>query len=437
MGTYQRHWSSSSPLASGEPFFCILPSNWDASKTSTNRAIFGFHGAGSGPDDKSYALGGPFYDHIRALVEAGYAVLAADFGGNSTWGSAIQAYDRPRDMYTYATTTLGVSSSHIGLMGHSMGGQGVLNYIRNCYAASISPGNAAWLWSPLTDLEAIYNSGTYVPAYTPGYPDSQVYTTSGAVSVTAGTATSITVTTTISGPAASGTLVAPTSSVPFNAVNYSAFSGTTFTIPTTNTFTGTIPSGSKIYTHMNNPGTGYTSQVASAHGLTGALVKNAVTSTVQSGSSVQLTAAVPRQVALALTQGATVTFTLGGTTMTAVGAPTTTTITADTLVGVSSSGVSATWAANAALTFTYASVSQRTSPLANISGFRTAIGTMPIKVATATDDEVLGWNSQAYWLSQLALANVTQRSPAITGGHTALFPNVPTSEVVAFFNSYV
>jgi hypothetical protein len=78
------------------------------------------------------------------------------------------------------------------------------------------------------------------------------------------------------------------------------------------------------------------------------------------------------------------------------------------------------------------------SPLGSAAAFKTAIGTIPIKVAVATDDEVIGYGAAAYWVgTSMNVSNVTLRSPALTGGHTTLFPNVPTPEVVSFFDTYV
>jgi alpha-beta hydrolase superfamily lysophospholipase len=59
----------------------------------------------------------------------------------------------------------------------------------------------------------------------------------------------------------------------------------------------------------------------------------------------------------------------------------------------------------------------------------------PIKIAHATDDTTVPYAQSSSFVANVNDALVSMRSPDVTGGHTGLFNNVETSEVVSFFES--
>jgi alpha-beta hydrolase superfamily lysophospholipase len=60
---------------------------------------------------------------------------------------------------------------------------------------------------------------------------------------------------------------------------------------------------------------------------------------------------------------------------------------------------------------------------------------VPILIAHATDDATVPYSLSTSFVSNVNQPYVTVRSPAITGGHTGLFANIPDSDVVSFFDS--
>lgn len=449
MTVTMKHWSTAatnSPVASGEPGQIFLPTGWDPSRVSTNAAVMHFHGRSAAADDHGYMLGSSFNDHPRALLDAGYAVISMDLGGPAPWANGLQAWDRANDAYTYVTSAaIGVSGGRVALSGHSMGGLGALAYMRNLHLNGLlSRIRGAWLWNPVLDMEAIYNLAGYKPAYTPGNASTGAYTSQASVTtITAGTAGSVVVTTAIAGGTpASGSLLVYTASG-FVSLTYSSWTGSTFTIPTSNTGTATIPASQPVYTTTLAPSSMYITDITTAHALSGVMVaKNAQAAAVLSGATVQLTTAIPRNIQLKIAQASPFTFTINGFTLTATGVSTTT-IASDTFTGVSSGGISVNWAANAAVSTTYANAGIGSiSPMGNIAGYRTMLSALAVPPGGSSvpnfvinanlDDSVLGSNPATYWLAQIALGNVIRRTPIIGGDHNGF--NVPTSEVIAFYD---
>lgn len=126
--------------------------------TSASKVIVFCHGAnGSGYQAGIY----PIEAHVTALRDAGFVVLGVDHARINSYADpdACRAMD---DVYTYVTSTLGYSSTKIGLMGWSMGGGTALNWLKR----QPSKVACAWLWNPMTDLRYFRDaSGSYTPAY--------------------------------------------------------------------------------------------------------------------------------------------------------------------------------------------------------------------------------------------------------------------------------
>jgi hypothetical protein len=61
---------------------------------------------------------------------------------------------------------------------------------------------------------------------------------------------------------------------------------------------------------------------------------------------------------------------------------------------------------------------------------------IPIKVVHASDDSVVPPSQSASFVTGVNDPKVTLRSPAPTGDHVGVFPNIPPSEMVAFFEQY-
>lgn len=94
--------------------------------------------------------------HVNALVEAGYAVAIFDAGGTTAWSSdaAMTALTNALT-WARATPSLGLGidglasgAAKVGLMGWSMGGCTVLEWMQR----NASQVAATWCWTPCTDL---------------------------------------------------------------------------------------------------------------------------------------------------------------------------------------------------------------------------------------------------------------------------------------------
>lgn len=85
--------------------------------------------------------------HVWMLAQAGYILVAGELGGISPWFNATEMA-RIDELYSYALS-IGAKSGKVGIMGYSMGGGAALNWIKR----NVAKVSAAWLWSPVTDLD--------------------------------------------------------------------------------------------------------------------------------------------------------------------------------------------------------------------------------------------------------------------------------------------
>lgn len=110
---------------------------------------------GHGANALQWRPGTPFGDHAQALAGAGRVVVAIDGGGGATWlGSAgLDAMDAA---YSRAISARGLAAQtgKVDLHGYSMGAGLCLAWLAR------NPGKvgAAWLWAPVTDLQAMHGS---------------------------------------------------------------------------------------------------------------------------------------------------------------------------------------------------------------------------------------------------------------------------------------
>lgn len=128
----------------------------------TRKGILCFHGHGGtcdqfDPNGPSSSLG-PGY-HAWQLAEAGFLVGAIDDAGGTAW-SDQSAMDRATDGYSWLGS-VGARSGKVGLVGWSMGGLTVLNWIKR--NPTLVAG--AWLWAPCSDLDWANSTSGYTPAY--------------------------------------------------------------------------------------------------------------------------------------------------------------------------------------------------------------------------------------------------------------------------------
>lgn len=141
---------------------------FDQNRTSWKGVIIALHGrslgantwspmvaSGSSPQNPSP------YDHIRRLMEHGYAVVALDAGGPFTWSNQTEM-NVIDTAIPIANARFGrASNARVGLLGFSMGGLASLNYMKR-QAAKVA---GAAMWSALTDLSFEYRPAGYVPGY--------------------------------------------------------------------------------------------------------------------------------------------------------------------------------------------------------------------------------------------------------------------------------
>lgn len=137
---------------------------------ATTKVIIGCHGRGGNGFNTVGSY--PMEAHCTALVRAGYALFGVDHARINSWGDpdAMRALD---DAYTYVTSTLGFSTTKVGLDGWSMGGATALNWAKR----NASKVACMWLWNPVTDLRWFRDaSGAYTPAYSNGSATQGAYT---------------------------------------------------------------------------------------------------------------------------------------------------------------------------------------------------------------------------------------------------------------------
>jgi pimeloyl-ACP methyl ester carboxylesterase len=155
----------------------LQPGGWASSPRK--QVIVALHGdaalstmwapsAGGQPNVASTLSGG--YSAWQTVELGGYFVLAIDAGGSGNWGGPT-CQSRISDAYTYAMSTLGSTSTKVGIMAWSMGGVGAMNWL----AANPSKVSGVWLWEPALDLQ--FFNQTSVP-YPGGLPYSASYAAS-------------------------------------------------------------------------------------------------------------------------------------------------------------------------------------------------------------------------------------------------------------------
>lgn len=133
----------------GERLTVIAPSNGQTRGTVPVLFAHGFAG------DAISARNGDLYRILSEIASRGFTVLAADYGGGSTWGNdaTITTFDQ---VLNYAVTGLGVRSDRIVLAGESMGTLGALNVAwRNTNRVA-----AIWLNLPIVSLAHFHDDPT-------------------------------------------------------------------------------------------------------------------------------------------------------------------------------------------------------------------------------------------------------------------------------------
>jgi pimeloyl-ACP methyl ester carboxylesterase len=179
---------------------------------------------------------------------------------------------------------------------------------------------------------------------------------------------------------------------------------------------------------------GFTAPIAAGFGLTGQTAKNVQASATLSGATLQMSTTINRAWQHQISRVGSITFTIGAGTITATGVSTTT-VANDTLTGVSSSGA-VSWAAGAAITATYAQVGiDKVSPASNIADYQTAIGTLPVRCCTSSNDSVVGPALTTWLVGQMGRATFTEYSPEPALDHTGPYLGVSPATVLAWINS--
>lgn len=106
--------------------------------------------------------------HAAMLAQAGFIVLAIEAAGIAAW-SKQAAMDRADDAYAFLTDPAGkirARPGKISIMGHSMGGQTSLNWIKR----NLNKVNGAWLWAPVTNLDWARTQFNWGPEIAAAYP---------------------------------------------------------------------------------------------------------------------------------------------------------------------------------------------------------------------------------------------------------------------------
>lgn len=128
-----------------------------ANGASGLRGVIIIHGHGG--TCLQMAQGSAFADHPRKLADEGFAVIGIDVGGTSWFGPA--AMTAVTTAYNELITTLGCTGTKVGLMGWSMGGGTVLNWLKQNPALVA----CCWAWSPALDLDWLSMKSGYTPPY--------------------------------------------------------------------------------------------------------------------------------------------------------------------------------------------------------------------------------------------------------------------------------
>lgn len=141
---------------------------YDSGRSSYKGLILALHGRSLTALTWSPTVAGTAYEHVRALIRAGYIVIAGDAGGVAAW-SGPAALAAVTNMKTYGLGRFG--GSKYACIGFSMGGLTALN-VQKRDAACIG----CMVWSPCTDLSWAYGPAGYSPAYGGGIaPQQSVY----------------------------------------------------------------------------------------------------------------------------------------------------------------------------------------------------------------------------------------------------------------------
>lgn len=91
-------------------------------------------------------------DDLREIAYAGYTVIAAEWGGVSTWGNDAH-WQSINDGVTWAGANLGTRTDVIGLGGESMGFGGIANNAHR----SIARVGCVWARVPVVNLAAFHD----------------------------------------------------------------------------------------------------------------------------------------------------------------------------------------------------------------------------------------------------------------------------------------
>lgn len=130
---------------------------YDSGRTSHKGLILALHGRSLTALTWGPLVAGTAYEHIRALIRAGYVVISGDAGGATAW-SGPGAITAVGNMKTYGLTRFG--GTKYACIGFSMGGLTALNVQKRDSACV-----GSMIWSPCTDLSWAYAPAGYTPAY--------------------------------------------------------------------------------------------------------------------------------------------------------------------------------------------------------------------------------------------------------------------------------
>ncbi|HVX24074.1 MAG TPA: alpha/beta fold hydrolase [Candidatus Saccharimonadales bacterium] len=130
---------------------------YDSGRTSHKGLILALHGRSLTSLTWGPITSGTAYEHVRALVRAGYVVISGDAAGTTAWSSPA-AMTAVNNMKNYGLTRFG--GTKYACMGFSMGGLTALNVQKRDSACL-----GSMMWSPCTDLSWAYGPAGYTPAY--------------------------------------------------------------------------------------------------------------------------------------------------------------------------------------------------------------------------------------------------------------------------------
>lgn len=101
------------------------------------------------------------YEHIRALIDDGWLVLAIDGGSSTLWPSPAMMTIMDAAVTALLAHPRAVSHTKVHLLGYSRGGMSVLNYAKH-FSARVA---SVYTVEALTDMSAAYAPAGYAPAY--------------------------------------------------------------------------------------------------------------------------------------------------------------------------------------------------------------------------------------------------------------------------------